>query len=122
MGRAADGIAAACAQASLASGTFRHGAVVLEGRKVVSEGFNHVRGAASLGLTSVHAEMDALWKLKRQKSSVRMLLVVVRLNKLGELAYSRPCEMCMRVLRRSGVHTVVYSTDDPHRARTEAIK
>lgn len=120
MGRA-DGIDAAMRQAELAVGTFRHGAVVLVGKRVVARGHNHVRGAASAGVPSIHAEMDALWKLRDPPPSGQLRLVVVRLSKSGRLANSRPCAMCMNVLQRRGVHTVVYSTDQPEVAGVEVI-
>jgi tRNA(Arg) A34 adenosine deaminase TadA len=85
------------------------GAAVLSGRDVVAVGRNHDRRLA--GATSVHAEMDALRKVPpRRRASTSLRMVVVRVSSSGALAQSRPCDACMRALRRfRGMRSVAYS-------------
>ena len=113
-----DGVACAVRQAALSVETFRLGAVLCSGRRVVAMGRN--RNDNTCGLASVHAEMDALWKVCAMPKNAR--LVVVRLRRDQDYGCSRPCEACMAVLRRRGVRRVTYSTDDPSRPFvTEAL-
>lgn len=86
---------------------FRHGCVILSGRKMVSSGFNHTR--RQIGTFSVHAEMDALWCLDSDNYD-NLKAVIVRVSKTGYLGNSRPCDMCMAALRQNNVKTIVYST------------
>lgn len=99
-------------QASRSVETHRHGAAAVVGRCVVAAGVN--RTANPCGLRSVHAEMDALWKLPANGAPPDRV-VVVRLRRDQPLGNSRPCAACMRALRRAGVRRVTYSTDDPAR-------
>lgn len=105
------GVACAVRQAALSVETFRLGAVVCSGRRVVAEGRNRNDNACGLG--SVHAEMDALWKVWPVPKNAR--LVVVRLRRDQTYGCARPCAACMASLRRRGVRRVTYTTDDPCR-------
>ena len=111
-------MACAVRQATLSVETFKLGAALCIGRRVVAVGRN--RNANACGLASVHAEMDALWKVCAVPKNAR--LVVVRLRRDQDFGCSRPCQACMAALRRRGVRHVTYSTDDPARPFvTEAI-
>lgn len=86
---------------------FRLGAVVLNGRKVISTGHNkrktHAFFHSRYGHHHLHAECDAL--LKAHKGDT---LVVVRLHKNGKLACSRPCDSCMDYIRDFGIKKVFF--------------
>jgi tRNA(Arg) A34 adenosine deaminase TadA len=122
-----DAVARAVAQALKSTETFRHGAVMLDGRSVVAVGRN--RNINSCGLSSIHAEMDAAWKAARRRSRHKHLhVVVVRLRRDtcggggGGMGFSRPCQSCSRALAKMGVRRVTYSTGDPRAPlATEAI-
>ena len=88
--------------------TFRLGAAVLRSRRVVSSGRN--RSLNPHGLPSVHAEMDAAFRV-RDPSGAHV--VVVRLLRDGSPALSRPCEACARALARRGFRKVTFTTGDP---------
>ncbi|AGE59909.1 cytidine and deoxycytidylate deaminase [Acanthocystis turfacea Chlorella virus TN603.4.2] len=90
---------------------FRHGCVIMSGKKMVSNGFNHAR--RNIGTYSVHAEMDALWKLNTDAYD-NLKAVIVRVSKTGRLGNSRPCTMCMAALKQHGVKTIVYSSFEGH--------
>lgn len=100
-------VSVAAMEATRGTGSFRHGAAVLNGREIVAVGRNHDRRLA--GASSIHAEIDALRKVPpRHASSLHM--VVVRVTNSGALAQSRPCDACMRALRQfRGMRTVAYS-------------
>lgn len=95
--------------------TFRLGAVVVRRRTIVSKGHN--RNHNRCGLSSIHAEMDALWKARSVK---RATVVVVRVRKDGvTLACSKPCHACEKALKRARVLKVIYTTGcDQHPFRT----
>lgn len=110
-------------QASKSVEQFRHGAVVMQGAQILAVGRN--RNDNPCGLWSIHAEMDALWKLGPEPPRP-LHVVVVRLKHprpddrhaarhghWHELGLSRPCPACQKLLRRKGVRRVTYSTGDP---------
>ena len=106
-----DALLLAIRQAQRSAETFRHGAVLLEGRSVVATGYN--RNINACGLNSIHAEMDALWKVRHRSNNFH--IVVVRLRRDQEFGYSRPCRQCARVLLKLGVKRMTYTTGDPAR-------
>lgn len=104
-----DALALAVDQALRSDETFRHGAVLLAGSRVLAAGRN--RNANPCGLPSIHAEMDAAWRMDRRACPSHV--VVVRLRKDGGFASSRPCAACVRALCRLGVGRMTYTTGDP---------
>ena len=95
-------------QAARSSYHYRHGCVILSGKRVISAGHNDVRHR--YGMVSVHAEINALWKIYDSDIYDNKRAVVIRVNETGNLCNSRPCDACMRALKRHGVRNVVYST------------
>lgn len=90
---------------------FRLGAAVLRRRSVVATGRN--RNINACGLSSIHAEMDALWRSGSKKG---VHLVVVRVMRDGEATgLAKPCAACERALARVGVRKVTYTTGDAAR-------
>ena len=95
-------------QAKKANGTFKHGCVIMSGKNVISKGHNHVRN--QIGTLSIHAEMDCLWKMDSDQYSNKKA-VIVRLSNAGtKLSNSRPCSICMGLLKQHGISTIAYST------------
>lgn len=94
-------------QAKKSSGPFKHGCVVMSGKNIISKGNNHVR--SQIGTPSIHAEMDALWKMDSGQY-LNKKAVVVRLSSAGKLSNSKPCSMCMGLLKQHGINTIAYST------------
>ena len=96
-------------QAKKSSGPFKHGCVIMAGKNIVSKGNNHVR--RNIGTLSIHAEMDALWKIMDSEQYSNKKAVIVRLSNAGtKLANSRPCSICMGLLKQHGISTIAYST------------
>ena len=95
-------------QAKKSHGPFKHGCVIMSGKNIISKGNNHVRN--QIGTLSIHAEMDALWKVDSDQYSNKKA-VIVRLSNAGtKLANSRPCSICMGLLKQHGINTIAYST------------
>lgn len=61
---------------------------------------------------SIHAEMAAIFKVKNKENLKGATIVVYRENKKGELAMSRPCEICQRLLREHGFKKMIYTTEN----------
>ena len=61
----------------------------------------------------LHAETDLisrLWGKHYVDNSLKM--VIVRLNKRGQLRCSKPCERCDQIIRSLGLNKVWWSTDN----------
>ena len=61
----------------------------------------------------LHAETDLisrLWGKHYVDSSLKM--VIVRLNKRGQLRCSKPCERCNQIIRSLGLNKVWWSTEN----------
>lgn len=78
---------------------------------MIAFGFNNERPGS---LISIHAEVDALNKLKKKPAikNKHYDLLVVRLTKTNILGESRPCQHCIQSLLQSGIkiRNVYYST------------
>ncbi|ARF08633.1 hypothetical protein Catovirus_1_683 [Catovirus CTV1] len=81
---------------------------------VIGENKHSAKDEGKMFLSSIHAEIDALYKLKSKKNSKnnKYELMVVRISKTGKLGESRPCYHCLEKLENSGIkiHNVYYST------------
>jgi tRNA(Arg) A34 adenosine deaminase TadA len=91
---------------------FRLGAALVRRRSVIASGRN--RNLNSCGLSSIHAEMDAAWKIDRRPAKFQQLhLVVVRVTRDHDKpGCSKPCAACMRALQRIGIRKITYTTGD----------
>jgi tRNA(Arg) A34 adenosine deaminase TadA len=90
--------------------TFKLGAAVIRRKSVLALGRN--KNVNSHGLPSIHAEMDACWKLDKNERFRDLHLVVVRATKTG-IACSKPCPACLRSMKRFGIRKITYTTGDP---------
>ena len=92
----------------------RHGCVIVKDNEVISEGYNHYTTFFEHQYT-MHAEVDALRKVKKYSKIGECELYVVRIGTdlMGHpLKYSRPCPDCTRAILKSGIKKVYFSTDD----------
>lgn len=62
------------------------------------------------GLCSIHAEVNALKNLKNDNDYYNLL--VFRWNKNNQLALSKPCLNCLKIIKKNKINKVLYSTDD----------
>ncbi len=66
-------------------------------------------------MPSRHAEVDALLKIKNYRNNPKEVnILVVRINKNGNLEKSRPCKDCIRMMQMSNfvIKYIYYSTAD----------
>ena len=97
--------------------THKHGAVVYKRKQILQSGRNQycsakrIRHFNSDKIWSIHAEMNALAGLPR-KMTRNADIVIVRVNKRGDIVNSKPCEICMGLIRSAQIRRVLYSTDD----------
>ena len=91
---------------------FKHGAILVSGKCVISLGHNQpIRN--HFCFKSVHAEMQTILEAKRKKVNLKNChLYVVRLSNTGETLLSKPCQICMNILRNNKVKHVIYSLDN----------
>lgn len=88
---------------------FRVGAVIANGSHILGMGRNKPNNhkARFPGYRSVHAELDAILKSRGDLKGSTVYVVVI--NSCGNEVVSKPCDLCMEMLRSHGVSTVVYS-------------
>jgi deoxycytidylate deaminase len=100
----------------------RHGCVIVyNDKEIVAEGYNNMRSVNMENIFSVHAEMDAINKLRqvmRTKSKdfiTKCKLYVVRIGTESmdyPLKLSAPCAHCSKIIRDVGIPRVCYSLNE----------
>lgn len=96
----------------------KHGAVAIKGHTITGEGYNNKGSSALQRLYARkvgkhrslhnHAEVAALNDANLKADT----LVVVRVSKQGNLLNSKPCPICMELLKDSAVKRVYFSDGD----------
>jgi deoxycytidylate deaminase len=93
------------------------GAVIFNKKSILSSGRNNPhRSIKSLHprfmkwSDSIHAEVDAIIKARRDLKGLSLL--VVRINNNGELRLAKPCKHCLKYIQYVGIKTVYYSTSE----------
>ena len=91
----------------------QHAAIIVHRSKILATAHNYYKGSNS---RSIHAEVAVIQKFITRYPK-RMLqkcdLYVVRMNRLGEVCNSAPCDRCARYIIKYGVHAVTFSTGIP---------
>lgn len=89
----------------------RHGCVIVKDKKIIAYGHNTIANFYSHG-RSIHAEVNALRNTRGFGNLNECDMYVIRLSRLdNELALSRPCKSCAKVINKSGLRRVYYSSD-----------
>lgn len=72
------------------------------------------------GICSIHAEQNVIQNLKKEKNSnSNYTLVVFRFNKMGELAMSKPCQNCLKHIKKyKNIGKIYYSVDNGFEVNT----
>ena len=61
----------------------------------------------------LHAETDLISRLwGKYYIDSSLSIVIIRLNKRGEIRNSKPCAKCSKILDSLGINKVYWSTDD----------
>jgi len=88
----------------------QHGCVIVHRGKIIATGYNKPLRPGY----SIHAEADAISKAKKILPATEMKnckLYVVRIgNDQMPLKYSRPCNNCCKIIAKSKIGKVFYST------------
>lgn len=110
-------------EASLNSDHPEHklGATIYSNGKPISIGVNYYKKTHPKiykyysKVKTVHAEVNAAFKVKNKNNLKGSTIVVFRQTKDGCTAMSRPCDSCMNMLKYYGVRKVVYTTLDGYK-------
>jgi len=92
----------------------RHGCIIFKGSRIISTGYNEIRYCSRLNKkdtrweSSLHAECKTI--LYTEQDIKRCSILVVRLNNYNQLMYSKPCPLCMNLIKKVGIKNVYYST------------
>jgi len=92
----------------------KHAACLVYGEQITSVGVNKrftVRLNDNVLPLTIHAEVDALSNLN-PKYLKGLDILVIRVNRAGQLVYSRPCNSCIDKLYRKGIRKAYYSDTD----------
>ena len=97
----------------------KHGAVIVHNNEIIATGYNYRQYYMCHGF-SIHAEVDALTKLKGRKNLLAEAeLYVARIGKYNPAApgafclkYSKPCRECSKAILKQGIRKVYYSTEE----------
>ena len=97
-------------EANRSAQNHKHGAVVVQGGKVVASGHNKVTTRVPSHMYSKHAEMAAIDQFSSKTKTLNDACVyVVRIGKCG-LADSTPCVLCQQFMKQRGIKRVFFST------------
>lgn len=95
---------------------FRVGAVIFNGKRIISYGHNKKGMCSKIhpryqnDRDSVHAEQNAIIKVKDWSTLNNASIIVIRLNRSGKMSMGYPCEMCMSMIKHVGIKEVYYSS------------
>lgn len=85
------------------------GAVALRRNKIVGTGFNYVNSESiKVKYSGLHAEIAAVLKANGPVDTI----FVVRINRKNELRCSKPCDACMKFLKKNNVKKIFYIAQD----------
>ena len=93
----------------------RVGAVVFNKKQFISSGHNYPNRSIARSHnprfrrwpTSIHAEIDAITKARCDLKGSS--IIIIRINKKGQLRLAKPCRHCMSYLNHIGIKNVYYS-------------
>lgn len=122
MGLPSSVIKAAIHAAEKSQHRHRLGAVIYKGKRILGVGYNGVgrqpsRSVVPTAVTAgywpdaIHAELAAIIDAGADDCK-RASILVVRLNKQGELMLAKPCKICSGVIAYVGIRKVTYSTSE----------
>jgi tRNA(Arg) A34 adenosine deaminase TadA len=105
----------AVSEATRSEHSFKHGAAVFKNGKIIQSGrnqfcdMNRIRHFKSHRIWSINAEMNALGGLPKHMTRGASI-AVVRVTKAGDLSCSKPCVICMTLIKSAGIKNLIYST------------
>ena len=105
----------AIAEATRSEHNVKHGAVLVKKGKIIQSGRNQYCGMERIRhfnsrIWSIHAEMNILAGLPKNMTRGADIMVV-RVNSRGDIVNSKPCHICMSMIKNAGCRKVFYSND-----------
>lgn len=90
----------------------KHGCIITYKGRVISKGFNQMKTHPKVThpWKNTHAEFNAIAKARRDLEGCE--IYVYREHKNGTLANSKPCDYCMELIKRSGIHKIHFTDDN----------
>lgn len=110
--------------AALSEHSTRVGAVITNGKHVITTGVNSKYKSHPLQKyyndryrnfnvpihNNIHAELDAILKYQRMKiHSNKLQIYIARLNKANQLQPAKPCPACRAAIIDNKINTIIYS-------------
>lgn len=96
-----------------------HAAAIVRGGSIISFGINKPKRNVFVDLhahhkgCTVHAEVDAVLKIRKKIDLTGAKIYVVRVKKIdAQAGNSAPCEMCQNVLKKYGIKRAHYTTEN----------
>jgi len=93
----------------------RHVAVIVKGGNVISVGRNryktHPKSSEADFTRSVHAEMDAIWRVKDKSRLQGATIYVARKGRNDLPGMSCPCVKCQEIINKHGLRRAVFTTE-----------
>ena len=99
---------------------YKHAAVIVKGGRVLSIGTNKGKTHPKSVVTddkgesyslSIHAEMDAISKIKNKNQLKGATIYVARKGRAGTAGMSCPCKVCQRLINKYVFKRAVFTTD-----------
>lgn len=94
-------------------------AIIVKGGKIISVGRNkpkmnsYIKNRAHHeNCATIHAEIDAIFKVRRKIDLRGSDIYVARITKLGDHGMAAPCPMCMNTIKNYGIKRIYYTTQD----------
>jgi deoxycytidylate deaminase len=103
-------------------GNFRHGAILVNGGRTISIGYNEDKYCSMAvpyrnklkGIATYHAELSALVNLAPEAVRGGTMFVARAAKNTGELRMSKPCQMCHNFMSDYGLKQVYYTIDEEY--------
>ena len=107
-------IAVAHSHSGIGMGKFKHGAILVHRGKFLSAGFNQYKTHPDLApyteFPYLHAETHCMFRYGLDNIPDGAEMFAARVNKLGEVRNSKPCDVCLYFIKESGITLVTYTT------------
>lgn len=94
---------------------YKHGAVLVRGGSVINSSYNMSipskfadRHKIHDGIATRHAEVNVVLGIDRSMT-VNAVVYVVRVSRGGNFRLSKPCAMCLSIMKFVGIKRVYYS-------------
>jgi deoxycytidylate deaminase len=97
----------------------KHGAIIVKSGRVVGTGFNRFKNHPHnipVELIKVHCSRHAEEVAIREAGSNAKgaILYVARVNKQGVDRNSKPCHICSKIIKSSGIKKVIYTVEETY--------